>query len=328
MAFISNDLKYIEVPLSELLEFKNELGKIHLATDIIEKGKVYSVKGSDLSNPTIQKKFLDKGVQNVNIEITPKIIEKIIEKHPERYSDKSLDPNVQIVPRDEIRSHVFIREDVYNENDKLIVKKWTLLKTEHINKIRDAGVKEEYEIYEPADYIEKSVEAAEEKYKPYIMIIDDQMYVTDSLKMALEDNDLKVEAINDPNEAISKIRPNPPDIILLDINMPEMNGFEILEQLKLFGTLKDLPVIMLTARNTRNDIMKAIGLGAVDYIIKPFNYKHILRKIVKYLPEAKRNFCAAIIEKDKLNGSDFEIAEITEKEEEIKNKVEDLLNKI
>ncbi|HPG31421.1 MAG TPA: response regulator [bacterium] len=325
MTLISNELKSIEISLRELIEIIEKygiekIGNIRLASDIVENGKVYTVKGSDLSNPAVQKKFIDKGVEYVNIEITPKVVENIIEKHPERYSDKNLDANVQTLPKEELRNHSYIRENVADERGKIIVKKWTQLKSDHINLIKKFGTKNEYEVYESTETgSAEDIERLEENSKPNILIIDDQVYVTDSLKMALEDYNFNVTAINDNTDIISKIRNSPPDIILLDINMPVMNGFELLEQMKLFGTLRNIPVIMITARNVKSDILKAINLGASDYIVKPFNYKNIIKKIAKYLPENKKNI--------DFNEIDVNIKD-KPKDENLTEKLNDLLGKI
>ena len=70
-----------------------------------------------------------------------------------------------------------------------------------------------------------------------------------------------------------------PDLILLDIIMPKMDGFEVLRNLKDDSNTKDIPVIMLTAKGQKVDSQKGKDLGAQDYIIKPFSPSHLLRKI-------------------------------------------------
>ncbi len=289
MTMYSENLKSIEIYLVELLKLSGIIGKIHLAADIVQKGYVFNVKGADISNPDTIKKFLDKGIDSVQLEITPKVIEHIIEKYPERYADINLDPNVTIVEKGDLESGMVIREDVFDERGRIILKKWETLKADNISFIKKMGVKNEYEVYEKTGVLNITGSAEEEKkYMPKVLIIDDQSYVTESLKMALEDNGLSVETLNTAVDSILYIRKNPPDLILLDINMPVMNGYQLLEELKKFNNIAVIPVVMLTARNSKNDIVKAIQLGAVDYIIKPFNYKQILHKINKFLPENKK----------------------------------------
>jgi len=320
MTLYSASLKYIEVPLSELLKLNEIIGKLHLATDIAQKGYVFTLKGADISKPDIIKKFLDKGIETVNIEITPKVIEHIIEKHPERYADKDLDHNVRIVGRDELEPSMVIREEVYDERGRVIVKKWEKLKADQISFIKRIGTKSEYEVYDNSLELLTDEELQNEKEAmPKILIVDDQVYVTESLKMALEDNGLIVESLNRTKDFISFIRKSLPDIMLLDINMPDMDGYQILEEIKKFENLSRIPVIMLTARNSKEDILKAMRLGAADYIVKPFNYKQILSKINKLLPESKK--IDIFIKYDKKN-----IDSISDKE--INDKLNDILTAI
>lgn len=72
-----------------------------------------------------------------------------------------------------------------------------------------------------------------------------------------------------------------PDIVLLDINMPKKNGFEVLEEIKSESALKHIPVVMLTTSNRKEDILKAYQEGAVSYILKPLKFE-ALRAVLKY----------------------------------------------
>jgi len=75
--------------------------------------------------------------------------------------------------------------------------------------------------------------------------------------------------------------------MLLDINMPDLNGFEVLKEISKFNYLKNIPIIMLTARSLKEDILTAIKLGAKDYLKKPVDIDKILEKIAKFLPADK-----------------------------------------
>lgn len=74
-----------------------------------------------------------------------------------------------------------------------------------------------------------------------------------------------------------------PDLILLDILMPEMDGYQTLEKLKEDDQTKSIPVLMLTAKSQVGDVTKAVNLGAIDYIVKPFSHVVLLEKIHKAL---------------------------------------------
>jgi CheY-like chemotaxis protein len=83
--------------------------------------------------------------------------------------------------------------------------------------------------------------------------------------------------------ALAAATKNPPDLILLDINMPEMNGYEVCERLKADEELSSIPVIFLSALNEINDKVKAFRSGAVDYISKPFQFEEVHARVKTHL---------------------------------------------
>ncbi len=122
----------------------------------------------------------------------------------------------------------------------------------------------------------------EEKNKK-ILIIDDSAVNNVLLENVLEDQNYEVIIAFNGNDAFKAIDKNIPDLILLDIMMPDMDGYKILEELKSKENTKQIPVIMVSAKSDSLDIDKAMELGAVDYIIKPINIKTILEKIQGYI---------------------------------------------
>ena len=104
-----------------------------------------------------------------------------------------------------------------------------------------------------------------------IMIVDDEFDIRLVLSMTLEDSGYEVvEAVNG-SEALASVRSVNPDLILLDINMPEMDGFQVLEQLKSYRDTSEIPVVMISARSRPRDREDALFMGAVDYITKPWS---------------------------------------------------------
>ncbi|MDO8803120.1 MAG: response regulator, partial [Elusimicrobiota bacterium] len=93
----------------------------------------------------------------------------------------------------------------------------------------------------------------------------------------------KVRAAFSGEMALQAARNDPPDLILLDINMPEMNGYEVCRQLKADERLKDIPVIFLSALTETMDKVKAFGLGGVDYITKPFQFEEVEARVETHL---------------------------------------------
>jgi signal transduction histidine kinase len=89
--------------------------------------------------------------------------------------------------------------------------------------------------------------------------------------------------------ALAAAAKNPPDLILLDINMPEMNGFEVCERLKADETLKDIPVIFISALTETEDKIKAFSLGAVDYVTKPFQCDEVYARVESHLRQRRQH---------------------------------------
>lgn len=83
--------------------------------------------------------------------------------------------------------------------------------------------------------------------------------------------------------ALNFARSNPPDLILLDIMMPGMDGYQVCEQLKACPQTKDIPVIFISALNELFDKVKAFSLGAVDYIAKPFQVEEVVARVENQL---------------------------------------------
>jgi len=116
-----------------------------------------------------------------------------------------------------------------------------------------------------------------------ILIADDRSEVVELVKVTLEGEGYRTIEASDGREALEKIRKEKPNLILLDIVMPKMDGFEVLSKLKNDSQTKDTPVIMLTAQGQKVDQEKGRRLGARDYITKPFSLSHLLNKIEEIL---------------------------------------------
>ncbi len=112
---------------------------------------------------------------------------------------------------------------------------------------------------------------AEEKKKVSysVYLVDDDKFLLDMYTLKFKDSGCTIEAMTDPREALEKLRGGAnPNIILLDVVMPSMTGFEFLEVVRKEGLAKDTTIIMLTNQGQQEDIDKAMSLGASGYIIK------------------------------------------------------------
>ncbi|MBL7072735.1 MAG: response regulator [Candidatus Omnitrophica bacterium] len=116
-----------------------------------------------------------------------------------------------------------------------------------------------------------------------ILIVDDNPDLIAVLKVRLESFGYEVVVAEDGVKCLEKASSGKPDLILLDVLMPEMDGFQALKKLKEDDLMKTIPVIMLTAKDKLDDVAKANALGAADFIVKPFDYRIMVEKIRKIL---------------------------------------------
>ena len=109
-----------------------------------------------------------------------------------------------------------------------------------------------------------------------ILIVDDESRIRDFVRMNLELEHYRVIEAGDGFQALEQLRENLPDLIVLDVMMPEMDGFEALQAIREVSTI---PVIMLTVRQSEQDRIHGLDLGADDYLAKPFSPRELLSRI-------------------------------------------------
>jgi two-component system OmpR family response regulator len=113
--------------------------------------------------------------------------------------------------------------------------------------------------------------------KPVILIVDDEVGVRELLADALGLAGFDTLAAKDGMSALTLIRKHKPDLLIIDINMPVMDGFELLERVR--ASKNQVPAIMLTARKDRTDVSRGLRLGADDYVTKPFGLEELLLRV-------------------------------------------------
>jgi DNA-binding response OmpR family regulator len=116
-----------------------------------------------------------------------------------------------------------------------------------------------------------------------ILVIDDEPDLVSTIQCRLEWSKFEVVAADNGEEGLEKAANEKPDLILLDIDMPGMNGHEVLDRLRNRRDLRDIPVIMCTALCEAEDIAKASSYDIVDYIAKPFDFSELVEKISNVL---------------------------------------------
>lgn len=112
-----------------------------------------------------------------------------------------------------------------------------------------------------------------------ILIIDDETDIVEILRARLEAEGYEVSCASDGHEALGKIPAEKPDLILLDVMMPKLNGYQLCRELKKREETKGIPVIMLTARTQESDKFWGRDCGADAYLTKPYKPEELLDKI-------------------------------------------------
>ena len=118
------------------------------------------------------------------------------------------------------------------------------------------------------------------------LLIDDDQKLGDLLKNNLKSYDIDLSAINDPRNAIDTINHLDPDLLILDVMMPHINGFELC---KMIREESDTPIIILSARGESDDKVKGIDLGADDYLSKPFEARELVARIHSLLRRTQKD---------------------------------------
>jgi len=120
-----------------------------------------------------------------------------------------------------------------------------------------------------------------------ILVVDDEPDYVSAIQYHLGWSHYEVITAVNGKEALEKAENEKPDLILLDISMPVMNGYEVLEHLNKHPNLKDIPVIMVTVACEVQDIATASAYGIADYVAKPFDFTELVEKIAKALENKK-----------------------------------------
>lgn len=119
--------------------------------------------------------------------------------------------------------------------------------------------------------------------KQLVLVVDDNPQNLKVLGSILTENGLKPAFAQSGRKALISIQTRRPDLILLDIMMPEMDGFELCQQLQQNPETQDIPVIFLTAKTEKEDVIQGLELGAVDYVTKPFNTLELIKRVKTHL---------------------------------------------
>ena len=112
-----------------------------------------------------------------------------------------------------------------------------------------------------------------------ILVVDDEDDILHFLEMVLREKGYQVTTASGGHEALTRAQIDKPDLVLLDIMMPQMDGWEVLKLLRVDDDTRGIPVAMLSARTEAKDRVQGLQEGAIDYICKPFSLQELLGKI-------------------------------------------------
>ena len=121
-----------------------------------------------------------------------------------------------------------------------------------------------------------------------ILVAEDQQPVRSLIEFKLRNSGYTVVCVEDGRAALQKARELKPDLILLDVMMPLMTGFEVLGALRQEETTKKIPILMVTAQSNEEEVLKGLELGADDYITKPFSPNELAARVKTVLLRKSR----------------------------------------
>ncbi len=121
-----------------------------------------------------------------------------------------------------------------------------------------------------------------------IVVADDDADIRDLIVMKLESSGHEVFAVADGAAAVAAATADPPDLVVLDVMMPGMNGLEACRAIRAEASLASVPVILLTARAQSTDIEEGVSAGATDYVVKPFSPRELAARVATLLGDSQR----------------------------------------
>lgn len=116
-----------------------------------------------------------------------------------------------------------------------------------------------------------------------VLVVDDDAHILELITTRLNIAGFETRTARNGNEAIHALAEFRPEAMILDINMPVLDGFGVLAHMKAQGLTGKTPTMVLTARNNAGDVAKAVQLGARDYLSKPFNHAQLLQRVGRLL---------------------------------------------
>ena len=121
----------------------------------------------------------------------------------------------------------------------------------------------------------------------YILVVDDDQFANTLVQFVLSKEGFEVETLDNPRGALQMIEKREPDLLILDVTMPYIDGFEFSAKLRAEGY--ETPIIFMTAKDSIEDKLQGFNIGADDYICKPFNHQELVARVQAVMRRIKRN---------------------------------------
>ncbi len=118
-----------------------------------------------------------------------------------------------------------------------------------------------------------------------ILIVDDETNIVISLEYVMKNAGFNVAVAYDGEEALEKVKENVPDLVILDVMMPKLDGFEVCKKIRENPAWKSVSIVMLTAKGRDSEREKGLSFGADDYLTKPFSTRDILQRVKEILAQ-------------------------------------------
>ena len=119
--------------------------------------------------------------------------------------------------------------------------------------------------------------------RPFVLVVDDTQAIVNLISRLLERHGFEVEAVDCGAKALEKVEDRRPDLILLDVLMPDMSGFDVCRKLKENRWTAPIPIIFLTGKADVVDIVQGFKLGGVDYVTKPFRAEELVARVTTHV---------------------------------------------
>lgn len=148
---------------------------------------------------------------------------------------------------------------------------------------------------------------------PRVLVVDDEIDIANLIKHTLErSGDASVDVVTSGDAAVSAVKLAPPDLVILDLNLPAVDGTEVCRFIRARPTTATLPIIMLTARTAESDRISGLDLGADDYITKPFSPRELAARVRAVLRRRGGDRAASVaLYRGKHLAADFDAVSVT-----------------